>query len=1431
MFSTKKSDEQSSGGGVDIFSLNESKLSELLKEIKEKCGSGKLPDEISHLISPLDSMLGKLLAIQHESSPALIEEVMVAIKSVKRDLEHWYDHIKTLTEDQERLKKITGAAIETEQEANGKALKRLVTELDTFFENIREQGEKARLLANAQVEEFIKRSQEHEYKLLSEIEDLNKQIRLEKGHLNELKQRVLDSGFLARVQAAHPLISPQKLQNEFDRYFDDPKARAGKKLNGFAEGLGVKKEEIDGYIRELNIKGNTQEIEISVEKIDTSEELATQRSTKLVESWVVDIKAIEALKIPGAKQKYLESRSDVISKCNLETFTAFFEQRAKEIAAVTSEHKGIPKDSPNEAEQTKREDLEEKIGDLSDDLKGVTQLVKQRFGEKSTEFTEMQGKVEALEGQMVAPVVPTPVAQLHGAVLGGTTAVVSPAQPQKTPDEAKGSEEELKSLKAKIKAAEAKDDDDEAEKLKKQLEELEQKLKAEGAGQKLPEPMPPPSSAPSPVVTSPAPVVTPPAVTPPVTPQATEKEASVKAAAGLLTLERACAILGYPAPDAAATPEAKKAAMKPMIKSCVDQGEKAITQIGKFNATLKSVDQPLANSMRQEFRSMTAELKKPLPIYDLDFTKPEVVRQKIKESVEKTLPTWEEFAKKSGIDIQAYNADKNLPKYAALKKAEEEFGHLRDAAIDLRVLQYAVGAEGMDIEAKDANTDKEWEARLNRIRDDKSYADIAALGLADENFAKEWHRLHDKLGPDAYLARLKSETKEVIENELFSKMDGAGNTVFIVKVVNEHTLQTVIEAKKDQKEIAWSNADPKDVKLIETQCLANWKKVTFDGHETDLSKLMPERQADWKGWVKNIAEEKTMGWYKRNQNMKRLVQKVVGNDPKRLREFMLDLRDASKENRAYAVGYLTDQQRGVLQQEYLKQLEKLKQDKLDLALTQLSQADKDDKSAQIDADVANLTRDLEVFAEGDPKMAARALAVAPSIGEHYIARLDKLETKLENAKKPLKPNAEPSQKVKDAKAVMENALIAVKKLAPASPVQGQPAPSKELKEYLQVREQVLKAVEDAKADPESKSNAQYIAELRAQVTTLANKVVAPTEQVAVKDLVEADKKLLQVEEESKKEANDDTEKLTAEIAAAKTGLLKVAGTDPALLQKFWAKYSAPETKPGVPVNQQKHFEELKAVSEMLAPDQQEALKSGYVKLLPELSKDLSKAEKDTAEARNGLEKKLTEVEISPSPSESLIEYINKQRELVDEQDNLEDAKSRLREEEEALAEEKGKQNPDETKIEEINKKITATKAKIEATEKAIADLQAQVAKAKEVVKDPNNPKAEKETKDIEEVEKLAQGLLGKREKQKKTAGELAAAERSLGELVGSTNMPASVAKVVTTAVKNTSSLAMVMKFAQGVSDALHPAEAKKLKTEAEKQSAEKPGTAPKQQPQ
>ena len=358
----------------------------------------------------------------------------------------------------------------------------------------------------------------------------------------------------------------------------------------------------------------------------------------------------------------------------------------------------------------------------------------------------------------------------------------------------------LEEIKKERDAADDDGDDAKVKELMKQYKELDRELKAYEAlsPPQPPTPTPPTPPTPTPPIVPPTPPTptppivppTPPTPTPtpppsPARPQATEEEARIKAAPDLLTLERACAIFGCTAPDATATPEANKKVVEPMIKACVRAGQGVIDHIKLFEGALQAVSdggkQPpapteasikLAGSMNQEFRSMMAGLKKPLlPIPDLDFTNPELAKQKIRESAEKTLPTWEEYVKNSGIDPES--TDQKV--YEAI----QEFEKLRKAIIDLRVQQYAIGATaGMDIEAKDANSSKEWEARLSRLRSDKYYADIAALGLADENFAKEWHEMHKKLGPDAYLARLKSETKEVIENELFSKMDRAGNTVF-----------------------------------------------------------------------------------------------------------------------------------------------------------------------------------------------------------------------------------------------------------------------------------------------------------------------------------------------------------------------------------------------------------------------------------------------------------------------------------------------------------------------------------------------------------------------------------------------------------------------------------------------------------------------------
>ena len=385
-----------------IFSLSEPDLSELLKKIKEECGSGKLPsDEISRLTSHLKSILSKLSTIQHGGgiSPDLAAQVKKAIEIAQEDLRYWQDKMKDLATLQEQQKKQTEATAAEDRKANDEAIKRLVTELDTFFENIKKHDQEARLLANKQIEEFIKRSQEHEHTLLDEIEEINKQIGLEKAHVNELKQQVLANGLLAHIQKAHPSTDLPALQDKFDRYFDDPKARAGKKFNEFAEELGISKEEMDGYIHELNIEGTAKEIETSVEKIDTSGEQALQRNVGLVEVWVSNITAMEALEVsaPGATQTYLEAKSEVIAKCDPQAFTAYLEQRSKVVTTVVDEYKEVPKDLTNEVAQTKRKNLEERRDALSGDLKGLTHLARHKFGENNEKFTEMQRQVAALE--------------------------------------------------------------------------------------------------------------------------------------------------------------------------------------------------------------------------------------------------------------------------------------------------------------------------------------------------------------------------------------------------------------------------------------------------------------------------------------------------------------------------------------------------------------------------------------------------------------------------------------------------------------------------------------------------------------------------------------------------------------------------------------------------------------------------------------------------------------------------------------------------------------------------------------------------------------------------------------------------------------------------------------------------------------------------
>ena len=928
---------------------------------------------------------------------------------------------------------------------------------------------------------------------------------------------------------------------------------------------------------------------------------------------------------------------------------------------------------------------------------------------------------------------------------------------------------------------------------------------------------------------------------PPAGPQATDAASKIKAAANLLTLERACAILDCKAPDATATPEAKKTAIEPMIKACMSAGQGVTDHIKLFEGKLQAVSgggSPLlAGSMNQEFRSMMAELKKPLPsIPDLDFTNPVLAKQKIAESADKTLPSWEEYAKKSGIDPETKSKE--------VLEAQQEFEELRKAIIDLRVKQYAIGATaGMDIEAKDANSSKEWEAKINRLRDDQYYKDVAAMGTpADENYSKDLRKRSKTQGVEEYLRQLESEAKKVPGAEgLYVKVDEHGNELYIVKTITPYNIQRVIDAKKAQKQINWNNVPKEDMPLIENQCLANWKKVTFEGNPlTALSELMPERKGDWKGWIKAINEKEGMGWLGRNQLMKRLVRDVVGNDPKRLKEFMLDLRSAPPEDRAAAMKCLTDQQRGVLQKDALDRLAKLENDKIELAKEKPEPADMPAKLARLNAEIANTKKELEMFAEADPKMAVKILAEVPSIGEHYIARLDQLETELENAEK-LKESGEAEQSVADAEVGVDAELASVETLATPkpTPVQPQPTPTppqQRLAECL-IEQKKLSAEIKRLKYAEQDIDTPAVTKLMESVATAAGLIPDGPERAAAEKLVAADKKLLKAEKELKV-VRDDPAKLKAELSAAQKGLHRAAqtspgllqkfGTNPELLRKFWANCGVPKPDPNAPVDK-RHPEVVAAASRLLDSDkkegepkpQQDALQAEYYTLLRELSKGLKQAKEGTGAVRVEFDEGLKAIKLShPKPS-LLGDYIEAQENLAAKQKELEDLEIALREREIELAQEEQKQEPDEAEVNRLKKVIEETKEKIEQAPNIIAGLKAKVIEAKKLVQDHKNPNAEEETKVVKGIEKLAQGLLGKREKQEKIAGELAAAERQLGELVGSTNMPTDVAKTVKTALLNVSSLVMVMKCAQNTSDTLHPkAAAEKRK---EEQAAAHPG--------
>jgi hypothetical protein len=362
------------------------------------------------------------------------------------------------------------------------------------------------------------------------------------------------------------------------------------------------------------------------------------------------------------------------------------------------------------------------------------------------------------------------------------------------------------------------------------------------------------------------------------------------------TVERAYALCGaVVAKDAELTEEKRRDA----IKTKLVEAQKTVSEsFEAFEGGAVSDAAQLAQHVL-----MADVLKRPLPaIDDLDFSDKDAAKRKIAEKLE------------------------FLPRADADKKYNEMY----DAYLEWCLLRYAADAtEAVDVvEDNDGYYDKV----AKRLVTEDYLKAIASKGVADKTFKEKLSEEKKKDREGSFDAFLKKNAHKV-QDGLYARKDEDGDTLFILSELTPENIQRVIDEKKHKKGgIVWNNIPKKAKKSIELACLQQGKKVLFnDGKgpkETELSKLMPEPPGDWHKWAENINAKQwkqkmpiPTAASKRSKLMRDLVQGVVGDHPKRLREFWDDLsQKASPEVLAAAKEHLTEEQKGILQVQYTAKL-------------------------------------------------------------------------------------------------------------------------------------------------------------------------------------------------------------------------------------------------------------------------------------------------------------------------------------------------------------------------------------------------------------------------------------------------------------------------------------------------------------------------------
>ncbi|MEI8054653.1 MAG: hypothetical protein WCH10_01465 [bacterium] len=700
-------------------------------------------------------------------------------------------------------------------------------------------------------------------------------------------------------------------------------------------------------------------------------------------------------------------------------------------------------------------------------------------------------------------------------------------------------------------------------------------------------------------------------------------------------------------------------------------------------------------------------------IPEIDYGKSDDASKKIKESIEKGIPTFEIFLKEAGIDI---NED---GKYANAKKQLEEFhkkyDEMRENLIERNVKLYLNGAtRGAVIEEEEVLAEKiavegerKYRERFEAMGDEKDLRELQNMhkGMDDATFMGQLAKFNPKTSSYRTIDDLlEGETQKVPNsNGLYVRCGSDGEKIFILKEPNRENTLKVIEAKKNKEQINWTGVSETDYARqseILTLCLAAGKKCTINGKKLPLSETMPSGEPEnYTQWVKNIIELYGSDEKKRAELLKQLGRVLDEKGPDEKEKFLFHLSEnGSVEERKVAEEamrgtgvivrnrivdeshwydntapgkekktrtYRYDEETPCLKDVVVKKLEAAEKKLLEAMGTEPRD---EPYIAQCKAEVDNRSKALMKLIESNTEeenVKARSIL---GFNERYIDRLDDI------AKKIAKAEERQGTMVKKAEEEKAGALEKVRRLS-------LPEEKRNLIEYIEKLEK-LEELEKL----ENPDKADEIKKLKEEMAKLENVVVEGKNTVnGLKVLNEEIYKCADDLKGLEKDNKELSKKLEAPDKADKEKvnnfLEKLKERDKARKSDEPDEEKIKELKGALGVLQESLG---KDVDSLLEVDSEIATKR----------KDLKRSKKYKSEllvtAKKMLEKK---VDVDDAPVLSLKEYLKKRKEAADATDILE--KTRL-ENELKVAKDKV--------VDGEKKDVNDLVEKDEAVEKAVKDV-------------------------------------------------------------------------------------------------------------------------------